>query len=77
MAKNTRADESILNSATSNGISLRTTIPSYIVAKMELKKGDKFRWFLNEEKGYLFIRPIRKDEVIMSDDKTEQSSRIP
>ena len=43
MSKNVRADESVLNSATSTGISLITTIPSYIVAKMDLKKGDKFR----------------------------------
>jgi len=71
MAKNIRADESVLNSATTNSISLRTTIPSYIVAKMELKKGDRFRWFLNEEKGYLFVRPIYKDEKQPSDDILE------
>jgi hypothetical protein len=47
MAKNVRADESILNTATTNGISLRTTIPSYIVAKLELKKGDRLRWHMD------------------------------
>jgi hypothetical protein len=46
MSKNVRADESVLNSATTGGISLRTTIPSYIVAKLELKKGDRLRWHI-------------------------------
>jgi hypothetical protein len=49
MAKNIRADETILASATTTGTSLRTTIPSFIVAKLELKKGDRFRWHLDKE----------------------------
>jgi len=49
MAKNARADESILNPATSTGTSLRTTIPAYIVAKLELKKGDRFRWQMDND----------------------------
>lgn len=57
MAKNIRADESILSSATSSGSSLRTTIPSWIVAKWELKKGDVFRWGLSEKDGLIYIRP--------------------
>jgi len=44
MTKNARADESVLNPATTNSMSLRTTIPSYIVAKLELKRGHRFRW---------------------------------
>jgi hypothetical protein len=44
MGKNVRADESVLHPATTNSISMRTTIPSYIVAKLELKKGERFRW---------------------------------
>jgi hypothetical protein len=60
MAKNIRADESILSSATSNGSSLRTTIPSWIVAKWELKKGDIFRWALSEKDGLIYIHPYRK-----------------
>ena len=59
MAKNIRADESILSSATSSGSSLRTTIPSWIVAKWELKKGDVFRWSLTEKDGWIHIYPIR------------------
>jgi hypothetical protein len=49
MAKNARADESVLNPATTNSLSLRTTIPSYIVAKLELKKGHRFRWCIESE----------------------------
>ncbi len=49
MAKNVRADESILHPATTNSISLRTTIPSYIVAKLELEKGHRFRWCIESE----------------------------
>lgn len=49
MAKNVRADETILAAATTTGTSLRTTIPSFIVAKLELKKGDRFRWHLDKE----------------------------
>jgi len=49
MAKNARADESVLNPATTNSMSLRTTIPGYIVAKLELKKGHRFRWCIESE----------------------------
>ena len=62
MTKNARADESILNPATTKGISLRTTIPSWIVAKLELKKGDKFRWHISD-KGYLAIEVIQEPSV--------------
>jgi hypothetical protein len=61
MAKNARADETILNPATKNSMSLRTTIPSWIIAKYELKKGDKFRWHLTE-KGLIFIETIQEDQ---------------
>jgi hypothetical protein len=49
MGKNVRADESVLHNATTNSISLRTTIPSYIVAKLDLKKGERFRWHLVDD----------------------------
>jgi len=67
MAKNIRADETILSSATSSGSSLRTTIPSWIVAKWELQKGDVLRWGLNEKDGLIYIRPYRKSH----EEKTE------
>jgi len=65
MAKNVRADESILNPATSTGASLRTTIPSWIVAKFELKKGDKFRWHIIHEKEseYVAIQVMKKPSI--------------
>ena len=49
MPRNSRADESILNPATTKSTSLRTTIPGYLVAKIELKKGDRFRWQMDNE----------------------------
>ena len=69
MTKNARADESILNPATTKGVSLRTTIPSWIVAKMELKKGDKFRWHISE-KGYIFVEPIQENNDTYDDKKS-------
>jgi hypothetical protein len=65
MAKNVRADESILNLATSTGSSLRTTIPSWLVAKFELKKGDKFRWHIINEKDieYIAIQVMKKPSI--------------
>jgi hypothetical protein len=62
MTRNARADESVLHPASTNSFSLRTTIPSWVVAKFELKKGDKFRWHISD-KGYLAIEVI-KPEVI-------------
>ncbi|NCU33410.1 MAG: AbrB/MazE/SpoVT family DNA-binding domain-containing protein [Candidatus Moranbacteria bacterium] len=59
MAKNIRADESVLHPATSKSSSLRTTIPSFIVSQLELKKGDKFRWYI--EKGFLAIEVIHQE----------------
>lgn len=59
MSKNIRADETILAAATTTGTSLRTTIPSFIVAKLELKKGDRFRWHLDQ--GELHIQVIKGD----------------
>ena len=50
MPRNVRADESVLHPATSQTTSLRVTVLSYVVAKLELKKGDRFRWHI-EEKG--------------------------
>jgi hypothetical protein len=44
MAKNSRSDESILNLATSQRRSLRTTVPSFIIDQFELKQGDKLQW---------------------------------
>jgi hypothetical protein len=51
MTKNSRADESVLHPATTNSSSLRTTIPSWIVAKLELQKGDKFRWHIKDKEN--------------------------
>ena len=44
MSKNTRADESILNLASSKRRSLRVTVPSFIVDQFEFKQGDTLRW---------------------------------
>lgn len=60
MAKNIRANESVLHPATSKSGSLRTTIPAYIVSQLNLQKGDKFRWFLEED--FLAIQVIHQEE---------------
>jgi hypothetical protein len=61
MAKNIRADESVLHPATSKSGSLRTTIPAYIVSQLELKKGDKFRWYMQDE--FLAIEVIHQEKT--------------
>ena len=48
MPRNVRADESVLHPATPTTTSLRVTVPAYIVAKMDLKKGDRFRWHIED-----------------------------
>jgi antitoxin component of MazEF toxin-antitoxin module len=62
MAKNIRADESILNPATPQSRSLRTTIPAFIVSQFELKKGDKLRWFI--EDGFLVVQIQKEEETL-------------
>jgi len=49
MPRNVRADESVLHPATAQTTSLRVTVPSYIVSKLELKKGHRFRWCIESE----------------------------
>jgi Uri superfamily endonuclease len=71
MSKNVRADESVLNSATTGGISLRTTIPSYIVAKLNLKKGDRLRWHIDywDKEVVLVAQVIQEKSKPVTDDK--------
>lgn len=59
MPKNSRADESIIHSATSKGNSLRTTIPAFIVGQFGLKKGDIFRWqIIENESGKKYLKVV-------------------
>jgi len=57
MPKNPRADETILNLATSTGESLRTTIPSFIKYQFDLQRGDVLRWSID---GTRLIADIHK-----------------
>lgn len=59
MPKNPRANETILNPATSSGDSLRTTVPSFIKNQFNLQKGDSFEWLI--EGDHLVVNPIRKE----------------
>ena len=61
MAKNSRADETILHAATSTGTSLRTTVPAFVISQLELKKGDVLRWEIDKDGRdlYLKIRHIK------------------
>ena len=54
--KNSRADESVLHKATPTGHSLRTTIPSFIISSLSLKKGDLFRWEIKEVDGERYLK---------------------
>jgi hypothetical protein len=46
MPRNVRADESVLHPATAQTTSLRITVPAFVAAKLDLKKGDRFRWHI-------------------------------
>jgi len=55
----------ILNKATPDGESLRTTIPSFIVAQLEFEPGTRLKWELREDdKGpYILARPLTTKET--------------
>lgn len=59
MPKNPRANETILNPATSSGDSLRTTSTSFIKNQFNLQKGDSLEWII--EGDHLVVKPIRKE----------------
>jgi hypothetical protein len=59
MAKNSRADETVLNHATSKKSSLRTTVPAFIVDSLSLGHGDIFRWKVNGNRLTVEIKKIR------------------
>ena len=60
MAKYLRHDESVLHFATPKSNSLRTTVPAYIVNQLNLKKGDKLNWGI--ENGAVVIQ-VAKPEL--------------
>jgi hypothetical protein len=60
MPKNSNADESILNPATSKGKSLRTTIPAFIVSQFDLKQGDRLKWSIQD--GWFAVDFIRNSK---------------
>jgi antitoxin component of MazEF toxin-antitoxin module len=62
MSKNTRSDESILNLATSQRRSLRTTVPSFIVDQFELKQGDKLQWKISGDQLVIEMKKVSKKE---------------
>jgi hypothetical protein len=62
MAKNSRSDESILNLATSQRRSLRTTVPAFIIDQFDLKQGDILRWKILGDKLEIELKNITKEE---------------
>ena len=56
MSKNSRADETVLHSATSTGTSLRTTVPAFAISQLGLKKGDILRWQIDKEGDNLYLK---------------------
>ena len=62
-----------LAKATTDGKSLRTTVPSFIVAQLKLGPGDRFKWELREASDglYIVIRPFSEEKVMKMTEKTE------
>jgi hypothetical protein len=56
MGRNPRTDESVLNLATSNRRSLRTTVPAFIVDQLELEKGSVLRWKIKDNKMIVEVK---------------------
>lgn len=50
MPRNPRSNETVLNPATKEGSSLRTTIPAFIKDQFGLEKGDRLRWTIDGER---------------------------
>jgi antitoxin component of MazEF toxin-antitoxin module len=59
MPKNPRANQTILNPATSTGESLRTTLPSFIKNQFGLQKGDLLEWSI--EGDHLAVKIVKKE----------------
>ncbi len=59
MPKNPKANQTILNPATSTGDSLRTTLPSFIKNQFGLQKGDSLEWSI--EGDHLTVRIVKKE----------------
>jgi antitoxin component of MazEF toxin-antitoxin module len=59
MPKNPKANQTILNPATSTGDSLRTTIPSFIKNQFKLEKGDSLEWGIDGD--HLVARIVKKE----------------
>lgn len=74
MPRNTRADETILHPASSRGVSLRTTIPAFIISSFELNKGDMFRWSIDGEQ---LVINIQKGETTGKDWSKQQKDIHP
>jgi len=58
MSRGANADESILNYATDNKKSMKTTIPIFIVRQFNLDKGDKLKWAISGDAKGEFLRVI-------------------
>ena len=52
--------KTIVVSATSNSISLRTTIPLFVVNQLDLKEGDSVEWVVDKD-NETWLGQIRKD----------------
>jgi len=63
MAKYSRHDESVLQTATSKSKSLRTTVPAFLVNQFDLKKGAKLSWSI--ENGAVVLKVIQQEKKTM------------
>lgn len=62
MPRNKKANETKLTKATSNGASLRTTVPAFIICSLGLNEGDIFQWNVENVDGshLIEVRPLQK-----------------
>ena len=53
--------KTVVVSATTNSISLRTTIPLFVVNQLELKEGDSVEWTVDKENKTWFAKIIKNE----------------
>ena len=59
--KNKEGDTTTLSAAQTNSLSLRTTVPIWIVKQFGLSEGDKLRWKIEarDNQLVLLVQPVK------------------
>ena len=61
LMKNKEGDTTTLSAAQTNSLSLRTTVPIWIVKQFGLSEGDKLRWKIEarDNQLVLLVQPVK------------------